>query len=313
MLIFLYGPDSYRSKQKLKEIINHYQKIHKSGLNLRFFDGETLSFEDFRDEFQESSMFSEKKFFILKNIFLNQSLKEKFLENIKKISDSRNIILFFEEREIPKNDTFFKLLKEKAKFQEFELLEGQKLKNWIKKEVGKYQCQIDEMALEKLVEFVGNDLWRLSNEIKKLISYVEKEKKIKTKDIELLVKPKIEIDIFKIIDAFGLKNKKKALEMVHQYLKKENNPLYLLSMINYQFRNLLIIKDLIEKQQPYYLILKKTGLNPFVVKKNYQQSNNFTFQELKRIYHKISDLDFNIKTGRITPEIALDLFIGDLN
>jgi len=316
MIIFLYGPDTYRSRQKLNEIIEHYKKIHKSGLNLKYFVGENLNFEDFRDEILQPSMFSGKKLVIVNNVFLNSEFKEKFLKDFQHRSffekgRAKDVILFYETNEISKDDNFFKLLKKSGQSQEFKLLEGQTLRNWVKKEIESYQAKADSQAIEKLINFVGNDSWRLSNEIKKLVSY-RKDKNIQTKDIELLVKPKIEADIFKTIDAIAIGQKRKALELLKEHLAKGDSPLYLLSMINYQFRNLLIIKDLIEKNQPYYIILKKTQLNPFVVKKSYQQTNKFTFSELKKIYQKIFEVDLNIKTGKLDPQIALDLLIAEI-
>ncbi len=61
MIIFLYGQDTYRSHQKLNEIIEHYKKIHKSGINLKYFDGANLNSQDFQDEIRQTSMFDEKK------------------------------------------------------------------------------------------------------------------------------------------------------------------------------------------------------------------------------------------------------------
>jgi DNA polymerase-3 subunit delta len=295
----------------LNEIVEHYKKIHKSGLSLRYLDLKESNFQDFKNELQTVSMFLEKKLLILKNAFSNQEFKEKFLKEGKVSRDSKEIILFYEKEEIPGKDSFAKFLKKNGKTQEFNLLEGERLKHWVKKEFEKYGCQIEDNALEKLIEFAGNDLWQLSNEIKKLVNY-KQNKKIEAKDIEILVKPKIETDIFKTIDSIAAKNKRQALILLHRHLEKGDSPIYLLSMINFQFRNLLIIRDLIEKNQPYYSILKKSKLNPFVVKKSYQQANRFTLQELKKIYHKIFEVDRDIKTGRLSPETALDLLITEI-
>ena len=312
MIIFLYGPDTYRSQQKLNEIIEHYQKVHKSGLNLRYFDGDSeksLNFQDFRNEIETASMFREKKLLVLKDIFSNKDFQEEFLKQREKFVNSGNIILIYERKQADKKSPFFKFLQKNSESQEFEPLEGPKLSSWIKKEFKQYNSKTDSEALAKLIEYVGNDLWRMSNEIRKLASY---KKEIGIKEIELLVRSKIETDIFKTIDAIAQKNKKQALILLHKHLEKGDSPLYLLSMINYQFRNLLVIKDLIEKHNPYNLILKKSGLHPFVVKKSYYQSQKFTLQELKKIYQKIFQVDLNIKTGRIEPETALHLLIAEI-
>ena len=297
MIYFLYGQDTYRSKKKLEEIIEHYEEVHKSGLNLRFFDGKDLNYQDFKDEFRQSPMFQEKKLLILKNIFQNQEFKNSFLENGKKFIDSKDIIVFQEEGEISPKDTLLKFLIKNAKVQEFQLLEAGKLRNWTKKEFEKYKTEIQPEALWLLTDYVGNDLWQLSNEIQKLKSF-KGGKIIGTKDVNLLVKPQIETDIFKTIEALALRNKKEALSLIHEHLEKGDNPQYLLSMISFQFRNLLIIKK-----------TGKLNFHPYFVRKTASLAESFTFEDLKRIYHKIFETDLKIKTGRLDPQLALDLLV----
>ena len=315
MIIFLYGQDTYRMKEKLKEIIESYKKIHKSGLNLRYFDCLKKTAEDvftnLKDEIRQASMFKEKKLAIITSPFSSSEFKEKFLEKGKDFLRLEDIILFYEEEKIAKNDSLFKFLKKNVKCQEFEPLSGQKLKNWVKKEFGKYKIEITSGVVEKLCEYVGNDLWKMSNEVRKLANFKPKEI-IKIEDIEILVKPRIETDIFKTIDAIAQKNKKQALKLLHKHLEKGDSPLYLLSMVSFQFRNLLIVKDFIEHYVPYNVILKKSGLHPFVVKKSYYQSQKFSFPELKKIYQNIFQVDLDIKTGKIESEVALDLLIAEI-
>jgi len=300
MIIFLYGPDTYRSRQKLNEIIEHYKKVHKSGLNLKYFDLQKSSYQDFKDEIQQASMFKEKKLLVLKNIFSNPDFKIKFLEQGKNFVKSDDIILIYEENKISESDSFSKFLKKEGKSQEFKLLEDYRLKNWVKKEFDNCQTEIDSKALGRLIDYVGNNLWQMANEIKKLVSY-KKKGKIEAADIKLLVRPKIETDIFKTIDAIASKNKKQALFLLHKHLEKGDSPLYLLSMINFQFRNLLMVKT-----------SQKPDLHPYIIKKASWQARKFSFEDLKKIYQKIFQADLGIKTGKIEPETALDMLIAEI-
>ncbi len=311
MIILLYGKDTYRSKRKLKEIIDRYKEAHKRGLNINFLDLEEESFEGFKDSVRQTSMFKEKKLQVVFNAFSNKSFKEKFLEKKEDFINSEDIIILFEEGDIRKNDKLLKLLKEKAKVQEFSLLSGSKLLSWIKKRFKEKGFDINNNIAEKLTSFVGNDLWRMENEISKLASY-KKGKEIKEEDIDLLVKPEIETDIFKTIDAIAQKDKKKALSFMHEHLEKGDTPLYLLSMIGYQIRNILSVKEMTEKSLPYNIALKKTGLHPFVFKKSYSQSSSFSLVELKKIYQKIFEVDLSIKVGKIEAETALDLIVAGI-
>lgn len=310
MIIFIYGQDTFRSRQKLKEIIDHYREIHKSGLNLNYFDLKESNFEAFSDEIKTNSMFSEKKLFVLKNANANKDFKNSFLKNQKMFADLKDVILFYEEGD--SDDKFSKVLKEMGKSQEYSLLGGEKLKNWIQKELKKYQAKISPEGLQELADSVGSDLWQMNNEIKKLASY-KAGLLIGKEDVNILVKPKIESDIFKTIDALALKDKKRAFQLLKAHLEKGDSPLYLLSMINFQFRNLILVKSCQSRNQfpgNYIDLAKKLGIHPYVARKTTMQASRFSFEELKKIYKIIFQTDLSIKTGKLLPEAALELFVA---
>jgi DNA polymerase III delta subunit len=74
-------------------------------------------------------------------------------------------------------------------------------------------------------------------------------------------------------------------------------------MIVYQFRNLLRVKSLTNPTAggvvPYAEIIKKTGLNPYVVKKTYEQCKKYELAELKNIFSGLAALDIETKSGRL--------------
>lgn len=311
MIYFLYGPDSFRSRQKLNEIIEGYKKVHKSGLNLIYIDAKEKSFSDFYSNFKITSMFAEKKMIILRNVFSAKgeggSFQEEFLENIKNIEELKDIVLIYQDDTVDERTKFFKELKKKVKCQEFEFLQPAVLAKFIFSEFEKRGNKINSDAISLLLSSVGNNLWQMEKEIEKLSNY-KKGGIVEKKDVELLVKPNIENDIFKTIDALASKNKKDALTYLHKHLDGGDNSLYLLSMIAYQFRNLLSIKELMELKKP----LNNSGLHPFVVKKTSYLCNYFSMPQLKKIYQKIFEMDADIKVGKIDPELALDLLVSEI-
>ncbi len=311
MIIFLYGPDSYRSQEKVNEIIERYKESHKSGLNLKYLNAKETDFQDFENIFKVTSMFEETKLVVLQNTFLNQKFQEDFLDKVDGLVKSKDVTLVHEKDPVSDKNKLFKALENKAKTQEFGFLGGVKLTSWVKRGFDDHQAKIAPDAIEELVNYVGNDLWQMDNEIKKLVNF-KKGKMIEVEDVYNLVRPKIEVDIFKTIDALAEKNKKRALKLLHNHLDKGDSPLYLLSMINFQFRNLLVVKELVDSYKPYDVILKKTGLHPFVVRKSISQAGKFALEELKKIYRNIFQVDLDIKTGRIKPEVALDMLVAGI-
>ena len=319
MIYFIYGEDSYRSKRKLEEIIEGYKKAHKSGLNLVWIDANKpfgnaqgkQDFEDFYNYLKITSMFAEKKLLILKNIFGDAKFQEEFSEIIKNLEDMKDIVVVYENEAPDQRTKFFKILQKSAKCQEFNHLQPAMLRKWIVQEFEKNKIEIDINAQNLLLSFVGNNLWQMANEINKLSNY-RRGGVVRKEDVELLIKPNIENDIFKTIDALASKDKKQALSLLHKHLDNGDNSLYLLSMIAYQFRNFLVIKELQNAQKPYNLIAKISGLHPFVVQKSYYLCNQFSIEQLKKIYKKIFQVDSDIKTGKIEPETALDLLVAEI-
>jgi DNA polymerase-3 subunit delta len=311
MIIFLYGPDSFRSKEKLDEIIIHYKGAKKSGLNLVSLDAVKTPFAEFYNNFKVSSMFAETKLVVVKQLFSAKAFQEDFLKELLKLHEVKDIIVIYESEAPDERLKLFKELLKKAKCQEFELLDTKGIKTWAIGFLEKNSQKMNNDALDLLVSFVGDDLWRLSGELAKLASY-KKDKVIQKTDVELLVTPKIETDIFKTIDALAEKNKTLALQLLHKHLDTDDNPLYLLSMICYQVRNLLVVKELAEKGLMYASIIKKSGLHPFVVKKTYFQCRQFSFGELKDLYRQLFAIDAGVKVGAIDAQTALDVLVSKI-
>lgn len=292
MIRFLYGPDTYRSRQELKRIIEEY-KANKDWLDFTRIDcRDNEVFQEIRESVDTVSMFNQEKLIVLENAF---NLQEEILEFFKK-RDLKNVEVIFWEEKPDKKTKLFKFLHKNSK--EFLLLKNNQLKTWIKDYIKEQKGNINNQAIEKLIEYIGKDLWRMTSEINKLINY---SKTIKAENIELLVKPEIDLNIFEMVDALGYKNKHKVLNLFKQYLEKGQDENYLLSMFVYQIRNLIKAKS-----------GGKLDMHPFVIQKSRQQANNFEWDDLKKIYHQLMTIDFEIKTGKTDSKTALELFLAGL-
>lgn len=311
MIIFLFGKDTFRSSRKSEEIIAEYKSNCGKGINLKIIDCEKAKAEDAQEELRNYSIFKEKRMIVLKNLFSNAREKEGYLSLLKNSRESEDLILVHERNAVPKSGSLYKFLSKSAKIQEFNLLGGKKLKDWAEKELEGNGVALSPQAVEEIISSAAGDPWRLHNEIKKVSCYFLNGN-IDKNDISFLVKPNIDADIFRTIDALASKDKAKASFFIRRHIAKNDNPLYLLSMVSFQFRNLLAVKDLAEKNYAYSSLARITKLHPFVVRKSWNQARNFTLPELKKIYQKIFKIDFSIKTGKMDSAAALDFFIAEV-
>ncbi|MFH1838059.1 MAG: DNA polymerase III subunit delta [Candidatus Kuenenbacteria bacterium] len=314
MFIFLYGEDTFRSKEKLKELMKKFQKeIDFSNLNILVLEGKDLDTNKLEQIFSFGGFLAKKRMIIIKNLF-KECQDKKILEEILNILNKKNIenILIFYEGKIDKKmdnikkEIFEKLKKEKYSY-EFSLLTGIKLKDWARKRIENQEAKIENQALENLIAIVGSDLWRMSNEINKLCAYKFK-KIIIQEDLDLLIANKIDENIFNLVDAIGNKNKTLALKLINDQFKTSSSINYLLSMIVRQFRILLQIKDLSLNNQNF----SQLKLHPFVIQKASIQAKKYSFDKLKNIYHQLLEMDIKLKNSQIKPKILINLFIANL-
>jgi DNA polymerase III delta subunit len=326
MIIFLYGEDSFRSSQKILEIKEKFLKYDQSGSGLSIFDYEEGDFKTkLLDVLELPNLLSPKRLVIFKNLIFAGTEEEQkevlnYLKKNNSLVEDKDLVVVFSENSLPKKtNALFKILDKNAKSQNFEKMAGVKLDQWVLKRMKELdpKASISRTALEKLVAYSGGDTHMLNSEMQKLANFAG-EKMIGDSDVDEIVNSNFNFNIFNTIDALGSNNKKEAARLLHEHLKRGEDPFYIFSMFVYQFRNLLKVADVKENQGVgEYEITKITHLHPFVVKKSLAQIRNFSqtgqaLDKLKNIYQELSELDTKIKTGKIDIRLALDKFIVGL-
>ena len=323
MIYFLYGEDAFRSQEKIREIKNKFLINNPAGSGLSIFDfsgnKKETDFYDIQKAIGARGLFSKKQLLIVKCFIRNaeknaQKTAVEFFKAGGNILEDKDIVVIFWEEKLPKTKNLLvEYLLKNSKKQKFEMLNEAKLMLWIGERMKNINpaVALSQKAGQKLAGYVGNDLFLLSNELKKIGNFKEKGT-IEEEDVDFLVKAKIEANIFATVEALSGGNKKRALELLHNQLENGDDLHYIFSMYVYQFRNLLKIGEYYwQDKRNNYEIAKLTGLHPFVVQKGMAQLRNLSEKDLKKIYKKLEDLDFAVKTGKILIGLALDKFIAE--
>lgn len=314
MLLLISGEENFLSQKKLSQIKDKFVSENKGTEEMSEFDEKDFDVSDFSQKVLTVPFFEEKKIILVKNISkakLSEKDKDRTIETINNIPES-SIVIFFEKDKLNQKDKVIKKIASSAKKSwNFEKIETRNIASWVKKEVRARGCEIEDMALSKFVSFVENDLWQINQEVEKLTLY-KRNKKITQEDVDKIVSVNISTNIFKLIDFIGERNKNKAISELTKLLDKGEDPIYLLGMIIYQLKNMLIIKEMISKGMPKGEIVKGTKKHPFVVEKTMMQVKNFSPKELENIYNKIFETEMEIKKGKFNPKIKLTVFIAKL-
>lgn len=326
MIFFLYGADTYRSRQKLKELKEKFvREVDPSGANLVVLDGASMKPEDFRNAVSAMSMFVKKRMVVVERLLESgkQPVQEAVAEYLEhKDFPEDHIVVFWEgelgkpkaskvkakkptkkKKESPSTSSgtivsLLDVLKKQKYVQEFAALTPIEVERWIEGEVQKCGGTIATSAVRLLASAVGNDLWRLANEIGKLVAG---DASITEAAVREEVLAKTESAIFEFTDALGARRRDEALRLLTNERAAGMEPLQLLAMMIRQFRILLRLSQ-----------NDTEGMNPYVVGKTQSQVRNFSFDELKNIYRRLLEIDVLLKTSRQDPDALLVLFVADV-
>lgn len=318
MIIFLYGKDTFRSRKHLEKMIEKFRSDRDpQGLNTVRFDAHKTSGGRMLGEVLTPPFLAEKRMIVLENFLASKQkeAREEFLSRIeeKRFPDSA-ILVFWEGSDAFKTKDakalFDRLLQEKY-VQKFDLMSGAKLQGWIATAFQSRGAKIQKDAVIFLAAHIGADMWRLSSVIDQLAAFAD-QRDITLGDVRLFLDEKVDDNIFNLVDAIVGKQPKHVFAMIEEQYRAGKDAGYLFAMILRQFRIVLELRDLIEREDEPRSgeLAKRLGLHPFVVKKSLPLVRRYIRADLEHIYDELLRIDIDTKTGRGDLATLIDIFVG---
>lgn len=284
------------------ELISRYRKKYPESFNLHKFDLEDNELDSLKNVIKSSSFFKEIKFAIIKNPFLRPGFILSLIKDYDIARQKEIILLLYQaaaEKELKeKSNKLFNYLVKNSEVKEFKPLTSKNASRFVLSYLKKYRLNIKKEALDKLIQETDLDSWKIKNEIDKLAGYakINNKRTIDLKMLSDLTAFNNEENIFNLVDSI-FSNKARALLLFEDYISKGEDPLYILSMIAYQLKNLIAVKDLINKGNQYNQILKKTKLHPFVLRKTFNMVRGFELENLKKKFSQLENIELTTKLG----------------
>jgi len=298
-LYLFYGEETYLLQKKVVFWKKSFQEKHGE-YNLSVLDGLKENANSIISECETVPFLGEKRLILIESLppSIGSKVDEKkvnailrFLENIPESS----VIAFINSRP-DKRTKFYKQLVKIAKIEEFRPIDAKNLQGWIFNEIQECGGKILPAAVPYLIEKTGNNLWALHNEINKLIAYTE-EKPVSENDINHLVSPIYDVNIFKLTDYIGAKQANKAIDILDRLVEGGNTTFQIFSLIIRQFRIFLQIQEM--QNKPAKEVASNLKLHPFVVQNSLKQLCSFSKEELFQAYRDLLEIDRKMKTGEI--------------
>ncbi len=213
-------------------------------------------------------------------------------------------VAIFVDREVDKRTAYFKVLSARARTVEFAPVTGPKLLAWVQKEAARLGGSIDRGAAAELVARAGEDQWTLAGEVAKLVSF---DPQVTKETIEELVVPRLSASIFDLVDAMVAGQAGESLSRYAELLALRTNELYILTMVQWQLRNLLLAKAAGPMAQAD--LAKAASLSPFVSGKAQAKVRSLDEKTIQRAFLAAVECERRIKTGTERPDTAVERLI----
>lgn len=311
----LLGTDEELIKEQVQLIIDKAIDPSFMDLNLIKFDGMKFTGETFRDSCETLPFLSDKKVILvyranfLKDINDNDSKKafeacKEYIEN----TPSHCILIFYyildDKREKISNRA--KKLEKHSLIIKADRLKGERLYKRVEERFKAQGKDIGKIELKYFCEKVENNTHMIYSEIDKLINYTD-GRKISKADIDAMLPYKSENDIFDLVDYIADKKSEKAIELMNELLFKGENIMYILTMIERQFKLLFRVK--LNKQQTTDSIVKELRLPPFICDRLIRQSRKFKLKQLKGCIELCLSTEKTLKSTTLDKKTELELMI----
>ncbi len=324
-----HGADEFTRAETLADFKRRLGPPDTVDLNTTILDGGTLTLAKLRHACDAIPFLAEKRLVIVEGLLtrlaprkdreLSTSQRElltALADYLPRLPETTRLV-FIEDKPLPARHSMLRLAQqeERGYVKRFDPQDAKVLPRWIEKRVRKYGGEIEPQAARQLAAVVGTDLRLLDQEIIKLVTYTQSPtggQAITIADIEAVVPYAQAAVVFDLVDALGRRDGRTAAQTLHRLLDAGEHPLGLLAMIVRQFRLLIQVKELKAERATPRDIAKTLRLHPFPARKLHTQATHFTAAQLEAVYRHLLDTDVAIKTGKIDPEVALDLLVAGL-
>ncbi len=304
-----YGDELYLRDiyiEKIKEVIpeDGFEEF-----NLISLDGKSSDLETMADAIESYPMMSEKKLVIVRDSGIFKKAREEevkfWAEELKNLPDY--CVLLFVEDSVDKRSAVYKAISKNGTAVEFAYLKPYELTAWVQNEVLKAKKKMSKNVIEYFVSLCPDGLISMKNELDKLLCMDGEE--ISEYDVKRMVSKSLNVQVFDLSDCIMQKNTDTAFAILEDLKTTRESAFTILYLLNSMFDKMLLSKLMLQEGAPVSEIEKHLGLPPFIAKKYYNGAKGFSEEFLTGRVKRVSELDLEIKQGKLAEWDALYKYI----
>lgn len=233
-------------------------------------------------------------------------------------------LLVYRSREVDRRGKAFKLIKKEGAVFDFTFIDRREAAGFIRKRLSEQGKSISGQAVAELIDRTGYGekdsdatLLELFNEIAKAAAYSLGEQ-VGLSDVEAVVPPALAVDVFHMMEAAFRGDRGRALSLLRQRMdqlpayEKSGETLRLIALFCSQLELMLVALEHQSEGVARRDLATVMGVHRYRLEKSLPVAASKGLPYLRQQLGKAYGLESALKTGRLSEELALELFIAGL-
>ena len=294
-IYFLMGEEPYYIDKISDYIEENVLDESEKGFNQVVMYGRDVSIEEVVASAKRFPMMAERQVLIVKEAQDLSRTIEKLTSYVENPQPSTVLVLNYKYKKLDRRKKLYKAVAKNGLIFESKPLYENQVADWIRRVLGGKKYQVEPKAAQMLVEFLGTDLSKISNELDKLTTILPGGSIITPVHIEENIGISKDFNNFELRKAIGEKNILKANRIINYFAQNpKNNPLVMtISLLNSFFTQLLIYHGLKNKSRDN--VAKALGIRPFFVPDYINAGKNYPMRKVAQIIAMLRDADVKSK------------------
>lgn len=319
----LHGEDEFAIGQTIRALQARLGDPSIADLNVTHLDGRFTSREELLNVAMAAPFLARRRLVVLTHPLArlsSQAQRDRFLEDLEKLPETTGLVLveyrlLTGERERKKGqlhwlERWATANPERVFLKAFEL--PRDMPRWIQERAGSLGGRFTPQAAQSLAQRVGDNTRLADQEIQKLLAYANFQRPVEEGDVVDLCPSTVGVGDFELVNAIRERDGRKASAVLHKSLEKED-PLMILGGIAFQFRLLLVARNLLDRHAGQAEIGERLkaelGVHGYPARLAAEQARQFTLSDLERIYRRLLEVDVGVKTGQMEAALALETLV----
>lgn len=314
---FLMGEETYYIDKVTESLLENVLSEDEKSFNLDILYGKDTDANQIMSIARQFPLMSDYRLVVVKEA---QEIKdiETLAVYLNQIQPQTILVVNYKYKVIDKRKSLHKQLTKSDAF----LLDSVKTKDhqvpaFLKNIVQSKKRTIEAKATSMLVDFLGNNLTKIENEITKLCILVPEGEEITDVIIETNIGISKDYNNFEFIKAIASKDRLMAYRIAQYFVDnpKNNPPVVTVSLLYNFFSTLLQYHGVIHKNKSYTVndVAKVLNKNSFQLKDSEIASQHYSMKETSRNINYLKDFDLKLKGVNSTSANYQELIIEFLS